>query len=88
MAGKHNVRAEFRKESIIEKPGNVNGLLFEISGPVASAIQFYVTDSINHFFRASLYFESHVNPDSTAPVLTFMKQDIFNIIDIGLYDVQ
>jgi gliding motility-associated lipoprotein GldD len=81
MAGKHNVRAEFRKESIIEKPGNVNGLLFEISGPVASPIQFYVTDSINHFFRASLYFESHVNPDSTAPVLTFMKQDIFNIID-------
>jgi gliding motility-associated lipoprotein GldD len=81
IAGEHNSRADYRKESIIDKPGNVHGLLFEISGPVASPIQFYLTDSINHFFRASLYFESQVNPDSTAPVLTFMKEDIEQIIN-------
>ncbi len=81
IVGEHNTKAEYRKESLIEKNNGVSGLMFEILGPVASPVQFYLTDSTEHFFRASLYFESSVNPDSTAPVLTFLKEDIVSIID-------
>ncbi len=80
LAGKHNVKANYRKEIIIENKYGVKGILFDIEGPVASPTQFYLTDEKNHFFRASLYFNSKVNPDSTAPILTFVKQDIDTLI--------
>jgi gliding motility-associated lipoprotein GldD len=81
IAGKHNVKANFRKESLIRNSQNVSGIMFEIEGPVASPIQFYLTDSTKHFFRASLYFNSKVNPDSTAEVLNFVRIDIEKIIE-------
>jgi gliding motility-associated lipoprotein GldD len=80
IAGKHNIKANYRKEIVIENKYGVKGILFDIEGPVASPTQFYLTDEKNHFFRASLYFNSKVNPDSTAPVLTFLKTDIDSLI--------
>jgi gliding motility-associated lipoprotein GldD len=80
IAGKHNIKANFRKESVIENESGAKGILFEIEGPVASPLQFYLTDEKNHFFRASLYFNSKVNPDSTAPVLKFIKPEIESMI--------
>lgn len=76
ITGKHNIKANARRESIIEGRAGVGGILFEVSGPVASPVQFFLTDSTHHFFRASLYFNATVNPDSTAPVLDFMRKDI------------
>jgi gliding motility-associated lipoprotein GldD len=81
LAGKHNVKANFRKESLIQNENGVKGILFEIEGPVASPVQFYLSDSLNHFFRASLYFNSTVNPDSTAEILKFLRKDIDLIIE-------
>lgn len=80
IAGKHNIKANFRKETIIQNKSDVNGVLFNIEGPVASPVQFYLTDNKKHFFRASLYFNSKVNPDSTAPVLNFIQSDIDTLI--------
>lgn len=80
IAGKHNIKANYRKETIIQNKNGVKGILFDIEGPVASPIQFYLTDEKSHFFRASLYFNSRVNPDSTAPVLKFVKADIDTLI--------
>jgi gliding motility-associated lipoprotein GldD len=80
IAGKHNIKANYRKEDNIENKYGVKGILFNIDGPVASPNQFYLTDGKNHFFRASLYFNSKVNPDSTAPVLAFLKTDIDSLI--------
>ena len=80
IAGKHNIKANYRKETIIHNKYGVKGILFDIEGPVASPRQFYLTDEKNHFFRASLYFNSHVDPDSTAPILTFINQDIDTLI--------
>jgi len=80
LAGKHNVKANYRKETIIENKYGVKGILFDIEGPVASPTHFYKKKKKNHFFRASLYFNSKVNPDSTAPILTFVKQDIDTLI--------
>ncbi|MBK8624163.1 MAG: hypothetical protein IPN86_00890 [Saprospiraceae bacterium] len=80
IAGKHNIKANYRKEAIILNKYGVKGVMFDIEGPVASPCQFYLTDEKDHFFRASLYFNSKVNPDSTAPVLTFIKTDIDSLI--------
>lgn len=76
LAGKHNVKAEYYEESVLNYPGNVKGVFFEIEGDVATPVQFFLTDSVNHFFRASLYFNSRVNPDSIAPILDYVKEDL------------
>jgi gliding motility-associated lipoprotein GldD len=80
IAGKHNIKANYRKETVINNTSGVKGILFDIEGPVASPVQFYLTDEKMHFFRASLYFNSKVNPDSTAPVLQFLKADVDSLI--------
>lgn len=80
LAGKHNIKANYRKESVINNGSDVKGILFEIDGPVASPVQFYITDEKKHFFRASLYFNATVNPDSTAPVLQFIRPDLDTLI--------
>jgi len=67
MTSKHNQKANYRKEQLIQNSEDrVYGLLFEHEGPVASPLQFFVTDSTTNFFRGSLYFKSKVNPDSIA----------------------
>jgi gliding motility-associated lipoprotein GldD len=81
IAGKHNIKANGRTESIIENDYGVKGLFFDIDGPVAMPVQFYLTDNTKHFFRGSLYFNAKVNSDSTAPVLKFMRQDIEKMME-------
>ena len=76
----HNVKAEYREEAIIENRNGVNGLMFTMEGPVASPINFFLTDTLDHFVRASLYFNSEVNPDSIKPILDFVNKDIDKII--------
>lgn len=79
-ADKHNIKANYRKETVIENTIDIKGILFDIEGPVASPVQFYITDEKKHFFRASLYFNSKVNPDSTDAVLKFIRPDIEKLI--------
>ncbi len=81
MAGKHNIKAEYYSEKVIKRDGNVGGIVFEIEGDVATPIQFFLTDSTDHFFRASLYFNNKVRPDSMAPIYKFIKQDIDTLIN-------
>jgi len=77
----HNAKAEYREEILIKNKNGVNGLLFNLEGPVASPINFFLTDTTNHFVRASLYFNSAVDPDSIAPVLEFVSKDIQKIVE-------
>ena len=37
---------------------NVYGILYDYEGVTATALQFYLTDSLNHFFRGALYFDA------------------------------
>lgn len=77
MVDKHNSKANYRDELALSFPeSSVYGLLFEIDGPVASPLQFYLTDSLQHFLRGSLYFKAEVNRDSILPVYEFVKQDL------------
>jgi len=78
---KHNSKANYIDDLVINRPdAKVYGLLFDVDGPVASPVQFYLTDSTDNFFRASLYFNSKVNPDSTDIVLDFLMADVNTII--------
>lgn len=80
LVSKHRSKASFAKESIIDKD-NVHGLLFDIDGPVASPLLFYVTDSTDHFFLASLYFRNKVNPDSMKIIHDFIREDVIKIVE-------
>lgn len=77
MVDKHNIKASYRDELRINKSDEkVHGVLFNIDGPVATPLQFYLTDSLSHFLRGSLYFKASVNRDSIAPIYEFFKEDI------------
>lgn len=78
----HIVKAEAINEEIINNPKNkVYGILYDLKGNTASAVQFYVTDSINNYLRGSLYFNTEPNADSLAPVIEFFRKDIIHLIE-------
>jgi len=77
FAAKHEMKASGLKRTMInDDMRNVHGIIYDIEGDAASQIQFFMTDSAKHFFRGSLYFYNSPNPDSIAPVLSFIREDI------------
>jgi gliding motility-associated lipoprotein GldD len=80
IAENHNAKANYRNETKLENKHGAGGLMFNIEGPVASPLQFFLTDEKKHFFRASLYFNAKVNPDSTMAILNFVKPSIDSLI--------
>ena len=73
----HEIKANKIIRKAISFPDKkVYGLKYRLSGEVASFIQFYLTDSTDHFLRGALYFNSYVNADSLAPVVEYMDAEI------------
>lgn len=82
LTEKHSSVAQGVFDSTIKRPdAKVYGLVFELAGDAASQVQFYLTDSTKHFVRGALYFFAEPNKDSIAPVLTFLKKDIYHLIE-------
>lgn len=82
MVDKHNIKANYRDEvKVNDKSRRLHGIIFEVDGPVATPLQFFLTDSTQHFLRGSLYFNSQVNPDSIAPVYAFLKEDVNHFLE-------
>jgi gliding motility-associated lipoprotein GldD len=81
LANKHNLKANYIDDFIIQKPNGVSGIAFNLEGAVASPFQFILTDSTNHFLRGSLYFNTQARPDSLAPIIDFVKTDIMHMIN-------
>ncbi len=82
LVGVHNQRASDIEEILIHRDdARVHGIAFDIAGPAASPFQFFLTDSTRHFLRGALYFETQVNPDSLAPVIDYVKEDIARILE-------
>ncbi|MBA3648881.1 MAG: gliding motility lipoprotein GldD [Chitinophagales bacterium] len=77
---KHTVKADYINENLLSTPNHVHGILYEVGGNAASEIQFFVTDSVEHFLRGSLYFYNTPNADSIAPAVNFLKPDIIELI--------
>lgn len=79
---KHTIKAEAITEQTYEnREKNVFGILYDVKGNAASALQFYLTDSSNHFIRGSLYFNTQPNKDSLAPVIDFFYKDIIHFME-------
>jgi gliding motility-associated lipoprotein GldD len=76
MVYKHTSRASSIEEEVITFSPGVTGVVYQIGGEAASSLQFYVTDSSNHFLRGALYFNVAPNADSLKPVIDFVKEDV------------
>jgi gliding motility-associated lipoprotein GldD len=81
MADWHNKRANYIDELLIQTANGVSGIAFDIDGPAASPFQFFLTDSTQNFVRGALYFNTHVQADSLAPVIDFVREDILHLIE-------
>ena len=80
LAYKHTVKADAIDETLVETPNKVYGMIYDIGGNAASSVQFYATDSITHFIRGALYFNTAPQPDSLAPVIQFVRQDVVKLM--------
>lgn len=80
IAAKINERANYMEEKRIRNKQGVGGLLLTWTGPAASPVHFFMTDTTTHFFKAALYFDSKAEPDSLAPMVEFIRQDLDSLM--------
>jgi gliding motility-associated lipoprotein GldD len=82
LAYKHTIKADAIQEQVFMNPvENVYGLIYRIEGNSASPMQFFLTDSVNHFLRGALYIREVPNIDSIKPVIDFLEPDIIRLIE-------
>lgn len=81
LTAKHQVKAYAIEESILKTPKGYTAVVAELVGQVPSQFQFYTTDSIHHFLRGALYFNTALHNDSLAPVIDFIKKDIIHLLN-------
>ena len=82
LRAKHMKKADYIDEKTIATADKkVYGLFSNIGGNAASQMQFYVTDSVEHFMFGALYFNSAPNYDSIQPAISFIKEDILHMLE-------
>ena len=81
LTNKQSVKATYINDSAIATPNNIHGRFFKVSGNVATANQFFLTDSTKHFLRGALYFDAAPNQDSLRPVNDFLVADMQHLIN-------
>jgi gliding motility-associated lipoprotein GldD len=78
----HITKADaINEQAFNNKENKVYGILYDLKGNTASAVQFYVTDSVRNYLRGSLYFSTEPDADSLAPVIEFFREDIIHLIE-------
>jgi gliding motility-associated lipoprotein GldD len=80
LTGKHTSKAYSIEDTAIVNPNGVHGMFFTVGGDVATANQFFLTDSVRHFLRGALYFDATPNQDSLSIVNRFLLEDMKHII--------
>ncbi len=82
LPGKHMIKAEKITEQIFMAPEErVFGTLFTVVGNAASQLQFFLTDSTDHFLIGSLYFYSRPNYDSIMPAAKYVERDVMHLME-------
>ena len=82
LPGKHMVKAEEIPERVfMSKEERVYGTLFTVVGNAASQLQFFLTDSTDHFLMGSLYFYSRPNYDSLMPAAKYVERDVMHLME-------
>lgn len=82
MVYEHTIKATAIDTKSFSYPERkIFGNFYELKGPSASNLQFFVTDSTRHYVTANLYFNSRPKPDSLAPAVEYIKKDMLHLID-------
>lgn len=79
----HYKMADDVEYSIIDAPEqHIFGQIYDIRGKsVACPLSFWMTDSVQHYFRGSLYFNHAPNNDSVQPLIDFIREDVLQLIE-------
>lgn len=80
MSHYHTKRADYINEPEFHTANGVHGIYYDVGGNAASSLQFYATDSVRHFIRGALYFDTTPNVDSLKPVNQFLRKDIEHLV--------
>lgn len=81
LTNKNEAVATSIKDSVFRTPNAVSGVFFKVGGNAATARQFFMSDTIRHFIRGALYFDTTPNADSLKPVQDFLQADIEHLIN-------
>ncbi len=82
MTYKHSVRADAIQDKVYNDPVHHKyAVFYNVKGNAATAKQFYVTESTEHFLRGALYFDTRPNADSLKLVNDFVEEDILHLIE-------
>lgn len=81
LTNKHSLKAVAINDSLMATANGIHGMFFKVEGDVATANQFFLTDSVKHFLRGALYFDATPNQDSLQPVTDFLVQDMKHLIN-------
>ena len=81
LSNKQSTKAYSIDDSVFITPNNVHGVFFKVGGDVATANQFFLTDSTKNFFRGALYFDATPNEDSLKIVNDFLLEDMRHLIN-------
>ena len=78
---KNDIKAYSIDDSVMHTPNKVTGIFFKLSGNVATAKQFFLSDTTNNFLRGALYFDATPNEDSLKPINDFLQEDMKHLIN-------
>lgn len=81
LSNKQSTKAYSIDDSVFATPNNIHGVFFKIGGNVATANQFFLTDSTKNFFRGALYFDATPNEDSLKIVNDFLLEDMKHLVN-------
>lgn len=81
LSYKNDIKAYSIDDSMMHTPMGLTGIYFSLSGNVATAHQFFLSDTTKHFLRGALYFNVTPNEDSLKPVNQFLQVDLKHIIN-------
>ena len=82
MPLKHVRKAVAIPEKVyVNRRNKTYGSIFQIVGNAASQVQFFLTDSLNHFIYGTLYFYKRPNYDSIMPAVNYIGNDISKLME-------
>lgn len=81
LTGKHTSKAYSIEDTAIATANGVHGVFFTVGGDVATASQFFLSDSTKHFLRGALYFDATPNADSLGIVNSFLLEDMRHLVN-------
>ena len=81
LSYKNDIKANSIEDSVMHTPNHITGIFFRLSGNVATAKQFFLSDTLHNFLRGALYFDATPNEDSLRPVNDFLEEDMKHIIN-------